>query len=156
MVSIFERSAWSIILVIGLTHWMSTARMIRSETLSLKGMPFVEATRSLGAGDMYIIFRHQLPNILHTVVVSATLMTARAILTESMLSFPGLGMPPHEPSRGNMLTEAQRDVMRGIWWTTLFPGMMIVLTLLSINHLGNRMKNRLVPSREMKATRRYL
>lgn len=75
-------------------------------------------------------------------------MTAHAILTESFLSFLGLGIPPHLPSWGNMINEAQRDIMRGIWWTTLFPGMMIVITVLSINLLGEDLKKRLAPNRE--------
>jgi len=104
----------------------------------------------LGAKDSYIIFRHIMPNLLYIVVVSVTLMTAHAILTESFLSFLGLGIPPHLPSWGNMLNEAQRDIMKGIWWTTIFPGTMIVITVLSINLLGDELKTRLAPNREMR------
>lgn len=148
LVTMFPRSVWTIIMAISLTHWMSTARLVRSDTLSIRQRPFVESAVSLGAGDGYILFRHILPNLLYITVVSVTLMTAHAILTESFLSFLGLGIPPHLPSWGNMLNEAQRDVMRGIWWTTLFPGMMIVITVLSINFLGEDLKRRLAPRRE--------
>ena len=148
LVTMFPRSVWTIIMAISLTHWMSTARLVRSDTLSIRQRPFVESAVSLGAGDGYILFRHILPNLLYITVVSVTLMTAHAILTESFLSFLGLGIPPHLPSWGNMLNEAQRDIMRGIWWTTLFPGMMIVITVLSINFLGEDLKRRLAPRRE--------
>ncbi|OPY50288.1 MAG: nickel transporter permease NikC [Methanosaeta sp. PtaU1.Bin060] len=151
LVTIFERNVWSIILAIAFTHWLSTARLVRSETLSIRQRPFVESAISLGAKDSYVIFRHIMPNLLYIAVVSVTLMTAHAILTESFLSFLGLGIPPHLPSWGNMLNEAQRDIMRGIWWTTIFPGLMIVITVLSINLLGEELKTRLAPNREMRA-----
>ncbi len=148
LVTMFTRNVWTIILAIGLTHWMSTARLVRSETLSIRQRPFVESAVALGARDGYILLRHITPNLLYIAVISVTLMTAHAILTESFLSFLGLGIPPHLPSWGNMLNEAQRDIMRGIWWTTLFPGMMIVITVLSINLLGEDLKKRLAPNRE--------
>ncbi|MDD1762211.1 MAG: ABC transporter permease [Methanothrix sp.] len=147
LVTMFTRSVWTIILAIGLTHWMGTARLVRSEALSIRQRPFVESATSLGAGDGYILYRHIMPNLLYIAIVSVTLMTAHAILTESFLSFLGLGIPPHLPSWGNMLNEAQRDIMQGIWWTTMFPGMMIVITVLSINLLGEDLKKKLAPSR---------
>lgn len=148
LVTMFPRSFWTIIIAIGLTHWMSPARLIRSETLSIRNRNFIESAISLGASDWYILIRHIAPNLLHVLVVSVTLMTAHAILTESFLSFLGLGIPPHLPSWGNMLNEAQRDVMRGVWWTTLFPSIMIITTVLSINILGENLKRRLTPSME--------
>lgn len=148
LVTMFTRNVWTIILAIGLTHWMSTARLVRSEALSIRQRPFVESAVALGAKDSYILLAHIAPNLLYIAVISVTLMTAHAILTESFLSFLGLGIPPHLPSWGNMLNEAQRDIMRGIWWTTLFPGMMIVTTVLSINLLGEDLKKRLAPNRE--------
>jgi ABC-type dipeptide/oligopeptide/nickel transport system permease subunit len=151
LVTMFTRSVWTIILAIALTHWMSTSRLVRSEALSIRQRPFVESAMALGAGDIYILLRHVAPNLLYIAVISVTLMTAHAILTESFLSFLGLGIPPHLPSWGNMLNEAQRDIMRGIWWTAFFPGMMIVITVLSINLLGEDLKKRLAPSREMRA-----
>ena len=150
LVTMFTRNVWTIILAIGLTHWMSTARLVRSEALSIRQRPFVESAVSLGAGDGYILLHHILPNLFYIAMISVTLMTAHAILTESFLSFLGLGIPPHLPSWGNMLNEAQRDIMRGIWWTCLFPGMMIVITVLSINLLGEDLKKRLAPVREMR------
>jgi|ADurb_Gel_02_Slu_FD_contig_111_55486_length_2778_multi_4_in_0_out_0_2 ABC-type dipeptide/oligopeptide/nickel transport system permease subunit len=148
LVTMFTRSVWTIILAIGLTHWMSTARLVRSEALSIRQRPYVESAICLGAKDGYILLRHIAPNLLYIAVISVTLMTAHAILTESFLSFLGLGIPPHLPSWGNMLNEGQRDIMRGIWWTTLFPGLMIVITVLSINLLGEDLKRRLAPNRE--------
>lgn len=150
LVTMFTRSVWSVIIVIGLTHWMSTSRMIRSEALSIKQRPFVEAAIALGAGDFHILRRHILPNLLYILVISVTLMTAHAILTESFLSFLGLGIPPHLASWGNMMNESQRDIMRGIWWTTLFPGIMIVITVLSIYLVGDSLKEKFAPKREIK------
>ena len=146
--SMFGRNIGSIVIAIGITHWISTARLIRSEALSVKKRPFVEATIALGARDSYIMLRHIFPNILYIAIVSVTLMTASSILTESTLSFLGLGIPPHETSWGNMLTDAQRDIMFGIWWTTFFPGLMIVLTVLSITFLGDGLRDILDPRRE--------
>ena len=151
LVTMFPRSVLTIILVIGLTHWMSTSRMIRGESLSLKQRPFVEAAVALGAGNLYIIRKHILPNLVYVLVISVTLMAAPAILTESFLSFLGLGIPAHLASWGNMMNEGQRDIMRGIWWTTLFPGIMIVLTVLSIYLVGDSLKEILVPKREMRS-----
>lgn len=148
LVTMFTRNVWTIILAIGLTHWMSTARLVRSEALSIRQRPFVESAIALGAGDTYLLSRHIMPNLLYIAVVSVTLMTAHAILTESFLSFLGLGIPPHLPSWGNMLNEAQRDIMRGIWWTTLFPGLMIVVTVISINLLGEDLKRKVAPNKE--------
>ncbi|MGB9881161.1 MAG: ABC transporter permease [Methanomassiliicoccales archaeon] len=148
LVTMFPRSFWTIIIAIGLTHWMSPARLIRSETLSIRNRNFVESAVSLGASDWYILIRHIAPNLLHVLVVSVTLMTAHAVLTESFLSFLGLGIPPHLPSWGNMLNEAQRDIMRGVWWTTLFPSIMIITTVLSINILGEDLKRWLTPPME--------
>lgn len=148
LVTMYTRSVWTIVLAIGLTHWMSTARLIRSETLSIRQRPFIESAISLGAGDIYIIFRHVMPNLLYIAIISITLMTAHAILTESFLSFLGLGIPPHLPSWGNMINEAQRDIMRGIWWTVLFPGIMIIIAVLSINLLGDDLKKKFAPGRE--------
>jgi len=148
LVSMFERSIGSIVMAIGLTHWMSTARLIRSEALSLKRRPFIEASVALGARNSYIMLRHLFPNVIHITIVSVTLMTANSILAESMLSFLGLGIPPHETSWGNMLTDAHRDITFGIWWTTLFPGSMIVLTVLSITFIGDGLRGILNPIRE--------
>lgn len=97
LVTMFTRNVWTIILAIGLTHWMSTARLVRSEALSIRQRPFVESAVALGARDSYILLRHIAPNLLYIAVISVTLMTAHAILTESFLSFLGLGIPPHLP-----------------------------------------------------------
>jgi len=150
LATIFPRNIGSIILAIALTQWLSTARLVRSETLSVKQRPFIESAVSLGAKDSYILWKHILPNLLYIAVVSVTLMTAHSILTESSLSFLGLGIPPHQASLGNMLNEAQRDIMRGIWWTSLFPGLMISIIMLCINLLGEDIKTRLAPNREMR------
>ncbi|MCA1916280.1 ABC transporter permease [Methanospirillum hungatei] len=148
LATIFPRSILTIILVISLTHWMSTSRLIRGETLSIKERPFVEAAIALGADDRYIMKRHILPNLYSILVISVTLMAAHAIMMEAMLSFLGLGIPAHMASWGNMLNQAQSDVMRGIWWTSIFPGIMLVATVWSIYRLGEGLKEYLTPHRD--------
>ncbi|ABD39971.1 binding-protein-dependent transport systems inner membrane component [Methanospirillum hungatei JF-1] len=148
LATIFPRSILTIILIISLTHWMSTSRLIRGETLSIKERPFVEAAIALGADDRYIMKRHILPNLYSILVISVTLMAAHAIMMEAMLSFLGLGIPAHMASWGNMLNQAQSDVMRGIWWTSIFPGIMLVATVWSIYRLGEGLKEYLTPHRD--------
>jgi peptide/nickel transport system permease protein len=148
LATIFPRSILTIILIISLTHWMSTSRLIRGETLSIKERPFVEAAIALGADDRYIMKRHILPNLYSILVISVTLMAAHAIMMEAMLSFLGLGIPAHMASLGNMLNQAQSDVMRGIWWTSIFPGIMLVATVWSIYRLGEGLKEYLTPHRD--------
>lgn len=147
LATMFPRSMMTIILVIALTHWMSTSRLMRGETLSVKERPFVEAAVALGAGDRYIMRRHILPNLYSILVISVTLMAAHAVMMEAMLSFLGLGIPAHMASWGNMLNEAQSDIIRGIWWTAIFPGLMLVATVWAIYRFGEGLKVILTPQR---------
>ncbi len=128
---------------------MSTARLMRGETLSIKERTFVEAAIALGADDFYIMRRHILPNLYSILVVSVTLMTAHAVMMEATMSFLGLGIPAHMASWGNMLNEAQRDVLRGIWWTAVFPGIMLIATVWGIYRFGEGLQVMLAPKREV-------
>ncbi|MDE2571116.1 MAG: ABC transporter permease, partial [bacterium] len=121
---------------IGLLSWMGVARLVRAEVLSLRERDFVEAARALGAGGMRIVFRHLLPNALAPVVVAATLAIGDNILTEAGLSFLGLGVQVPTPSWGNMLQDALLPSARSAVWLVLTPGMLIVITLLAFNLLG--------------------
>jgi peptide/nickel transport system permease protein len=125
----------NIMVVIGLTHWMGAARLIRAETLSLKERDFVAAARAQGAGNLRIIFRHILPNALAPVLVWATLGVAGAILVESSLSFLGIGVQPPTPSWGNILT-AGKDNIEFAWWLSVYPGLAILVTVLGYYLLG--------------------
>ncbi len=135
---------WNIMVVIGLTSWMGVARLVRAEFLSLREREFVAAARALGAGDARVIIRHMLPNALVPVMVAATLGVAGAILTESVLSFLGLGVQPPTPSWGNILTAGQANIEIA-WWLSVFPGLAILITVMSYNLLGEGIREAIDP-----------
>ena len=144
IVSIVERSIFNIMLVIGITSWPGLARMVRAEFLSLREQEFVLAAKALGASDSRIIFRHILPNAMAPIIVSATLQIGGAILTESSLSFLGLGIPEPFPSWGSILN-AGRTNLRQAPWITFFPGIFIFLTVLAFNYVGDGLRDALDP-----------
>ncbi|MDE3111867.1 MAG: ABC transporter permease [Chloroflexota bacterium] len=137
-------SVAAIILVLGLLRWMTTARLVRAQFLSLKEREFVEAARCVGARDLRIIVRHLLPNSLAPIIVTATLGVAGAIIAESTLSFLGLGIQPPTPSWGNMLMDATQD-MEMAPWTAIFPGFFIFVAVVSINFVGDGLRDALDP-----------
>ena len=135
VIAILGPNIFNVMCIIGLTSWMGTARLVRAEILSLKEREFILASRALGAGDTSIIFRHLIPNAMGPVIVNGILGIAAAILTETGLSFLGIGVQPPTPSWGNILTDGKATL--GVaWWLTAFPGLMIFLTVLSVNILG--------------------
>lgn len=134
----------SMALIIGGLSWMTTARVVRGEVLSLKEMAFVEAARSLGAGPGRILGRHILPNALGPIVVGATLAVGNAIVIESSMSFLGLGVQPPTPTWGNMLMDAQSS-MTTTPWLTIFPGVAILAVVLAVNFLGDGLQDALDP-----------
>ena len=144
VIAFLEPSIWNIMIIIGLTGWMGVARLVRAEFLSLRGRDFVVAAQSIGVSDQRLIFRHILPNALSPVIVSATLGVAGAILTESALSFLGIGVQPPTPSWGNMLI-AGKQTLGSAWWLSVFPGMAILLTVLGYNLLGEGLRDALDP-----------
>lgn len=144
VIAFIEPSIWNIMIVIGLTSWMGVARLVRAEFLSLKEREFVLAARSLGAGDMRIIFSHIMPNSTSPVFVSAVLGVAAAILVESALSFLGIGVQPPTPSWGNILALG-KDNIEIAWWLSVFPGIAILLTVLSYNLVGEGLRDALDP-----------
>ena len=123
-------------IVIGLTSWMGVARLVRAEVLSVKERVFMTAARARGLSEFRIMFKHLLPHTLNPVIVSATLGIGGAILTESVLSFLGLGVQPPHPSWGNML-ENSLAYMTDAPWMTIIPGLLITLTVLAFNFLGD-------------------
>ena len=133
-----------IVTVIGVLQWMPVARLVRAQFLSLKQKEFVEAARAIGDPDLAIIWRHILPNTLSPVLVSATIGVGGAILTESTLSFLGLGFPPDVPTWGRLLYDAQNFIEIATYWV-FFPGFLIFLTVLSINYIGDGLRDALDP-----------
>ena len=139
IVAVIGQSVTNIILIIGLTGWMGVARLVRAEALSLKEREFIQAARVLGFGDARVMWRHLLPNALSPVLVSATLGIGSAILVESGLSFLGLGVQPPTPSWGNLLIDA-KGTLGVAWWQTVFPGGVILVTVLGFNLLGEGLR----------------
>ena len=133
---IFQPGIVSVILIIGVMGWMETARVTRSGLLSLRESPFVEAARAAGATAGRIIFRHLLPNVSGPIAVATTLGVGRAIIIESAMSFFGVGVQPPAASWGNMLYGAQ-SAMTTQPWLAIAPGMLILLTVLSVNFAGD-------------------
>ena len=133
-----------IVMVIGLLSWMPTSRLVRASFLSTKEKEFVEAAEAMGATRTSRIFRHILPNVMSPIIVAATLGVGAAIITESALSFLGLGFPSDVPTWGSMLYEA-KDRLEFAPHEALFPGMMIFLTVLSINYIGDGLRDALDP-----------
>jgi peptide/nickel transport system permease protein len=137
-------SIWTIMAVIGLTGWMSVARLVRAEFLSLKEREFVLWSQSIGASSYRTILRHILPNAVGPVLVAMTLGIPAAILTESGLSFLGLGVQPPHATWGNILNEGKDAIEIG-WWLSAYPGLAILVTVLSYNLLGEGIRDALDP-----------
>ncbi|GAA3742872.1 peptide/nickel transport system permease protein [Spinactinospora alkalitolerans] len=140
-----------IIAAVAMFSWMNTARLVRASYLSLKEKEFVEAARGIGAGHLRIAVRHILPGALGPIIVTATLGVATAILTESALSFLGLGFQPPEATWGGLLYEAQRPVIAlGHWWRGFFPGAMLFIVVLAVNYVGDGLSDAFEPRRRKK------
>ena len=136
---------WNLILVLGVGQWVTYARIVRADTLSLREKEFVEAARALGDSTASIIFRTILPNILAPLTVIASFNVASVILSEAALSFLGLGVPPSVPTWGSMLAESRDTLLANKWWLAVFPGVAIMLTVLSFNILGDWLRDFLDP-----------
>ncbi len=134
-----------IVLILGLLSWTGVARLVRGQFLGLKNKEFVEAARTLGIGNLRIVFLHILPNTATPIIVAATLLVAGSIISESGLSFLGFGVQPPTPTWGNMLNAAQDEMRKGNWWMAFFPGLMIFLTVISINYIGDGLRDALDP-----------
>jgi len=137
-------SIWTIMAVIGLTGWMSVARLVRAEFLSLREREFVLWSQSIGASAFRIIWRHILPNAIAPVLVAITLGVPAAILAESGLSFLGLGVQPPHATWGNILSEGKDAIEIG-WWLSVYPGLAILVTVLAYNLLGEGIRDALDP-----------
>lgn len=144
VIAFLTPSIFNIMVVIGLTSWMGVTRLVRAEFLSLTDREFVMASRTLGASDARLIFKHLLPNSLTPIIVSAVLGIASAVLLESGLSFLGLGVQAPQASWGNILTDG-KEYIQFAWWLSLFPGLAILLTVLGYNLLGEGLRDALDP-----------
>lgn len=139
-------SVTMIVIIIGVLTWMQVTRLVRAEFFALKEREFVLAARAVGASPVRIMVRHLLPNAVSVLVVSATLLVATAIILEATLSFLGVGLDIlSNPSWGNLLNRSQDGALLGYWWAIVFPGLMIMITCLCVNFLGDALRDALDP-----------
>jgi len=144
VIAFLEPNIWNVMAVIGLTGWPGLTRLVRGECLSIREREFVQAAKVLGLSNIRVMFVHLLPNVMAPILVTATLGIGGAILTESALSFLGLGVQPPTPSWGNILT-AGKDYITMAWWLSLYPGLAILITVLAYNLLGEGLRDVLDP-----------
>ena len=145
LAAIVGPSMWNIVLIFGITYWTRYARVTRGEVLSLKEREFVRLAIVAGCSKFTIMLRHILPNIINTAIVLGSLELGVVIIAEATLSFLGVGVPPPEAAWGLMLADGKQSLMVGRWWLTLFPGLCIMLMVLSANLFGDWLRVKLDP-----------
>jgi peptide/nickel transport system permease protein len=148
MLSQFLDSFWTIIIILSVFGWLGICRLVRGQILSLRNLDFVEATRALGASNSRIMFRHMLPNSLAPLIVAATLAVGEFIISESALSFLGYGIKPPIPTWGNMLSDVNNYFLEHPL-LAFYPGLAILLTVVSINFMGDALRDALDPRLKM-------
>ena len=147
-------SVWTIGLVIGILSWMTFARLVRATFLTVRELDYVSAARALGGSDLRIILKHVLPNVIGPVIVEATLEMGYAIVQESGLSFLGFGIQPPTPSWGNLLNNAQENFTK-YPWLAIFPGLMIFLSIISVNYIGDGLRDAFDPYKVLEKVGEY-
>ncbi|MFD5569936.1 ABC transporter permease [Streptomyces cadmiisoli] len=147
IVAMFRPGVWPVVVSVALTHWLSTARIVRAEVLSLRSSPYIDAAVSGGASRRRVAVRHLLPAVLPQAGLAAVLMVPHAMWHESALSFLGLGMPTHLASLGTLIQGARGSLLAGHWWPTLFPGLFIIVPTLALAGLAGAWRERLNPRR---------
>ncbi|MFI6275498.1 ABC transporter permease [Streptomyces sp. NPDC050988] len=145
IVAMFRPGVWPVVVSVALTHWLSTARIVRAEILLLRSRPYVDAAISGGASRYRVAVRHLLPGVLPQAGLAAVLMVPHAVWHESALSFLGLGLPTHQASLGTLVQSARGSLLAGDWWPTLFPGLCAVAATLAIAGLAGAWRERLNP-----------
>ncbi|MFF2251734.1 ABC transporter permease [Streptomyces sp. NPDC058142] len=147
IVAMFRPGVWPVVVSVALTHWLSTARIVRAEVLSLRSRPYIDAAVSAGSSRRRIAVRHLVPGVLPQAALAAVLMVPHAVWHESALSFLGLGLPAHQASLGTLVQSARGSLLAGGWWPTLFPGLFIIVPTLAIAGLAGAWRERLNPRR---------
>jgi peptide/nickel transport system permease protein len=145
LAAIVGPSMWNIVIILGVTYWTRYARVIRGEVLSLREREFVRLAIVAGCSKWSIMTRHILPNVINSAIVLGSLMLGVVIITEATLSFLGVGVPPPQPAWGLMLSDGKQGLMVGYWWLTVFPGVCIMLMVLSANLIGDWLRVKLDP-----------
>ncbi|MDR1972427.1 MAG: ABC transporter permease [Treponema sp.] len=147
LAALLGANVWNVVFIVGALNWTGVARIVRAETLSLRSREFIDAARALSLNNAEIILRHILPNVLGPIIIYATLGIATGVLSEASLSFLGLGVKPPQPSWGNMLSAAQNmRILSSEWWMWIPPGAMVFLLVLSINFVGDGLRDALDPT----------
>lgn len=152
IVAMFRPGVWPVVVSVAVTHWLSTARIVRAEVLSLRGRPYVDAAVSGGASRWRVAVRHLVPGVLPQAGLAAVLMIPHAMWHESALSFLGLGLPAHQASLGSLVQSARGSLLAGDWWPTLFPGLLLIVPTLAIAGLAGAWRERLNPRRRSELT----
>ncbi|MFD8981903.1 ABC transporter permease [Streptomyces sp. NPDC059564] len=152
IVALFRPGVWPVVVSVALTHWLSTARIVRAEVLSLRGRPYVDAAVSGGASRWRVTVRHLVPGVLPQAGLAAVLMIPHAMWHESALSFLGLGLPAHQASLGTLAQSARGSLLAGDWWPTLFPGLLLIVPTLALAGLAGAWRDRLNPRRRSELT----
>ena len=145
VMSVLGTGVWKIIIILGITYWVGFARLIRGQVISLKEQEFVHAAKAIGGTNFTIIRKHILPNVMSSILVLGTMYIAEFILLEASLTFLGLGVDPTIPSWGGMLADS-RNYITSAWWTSVFPGVAIMLTVLGFNLLGDWLRDKYDPN----------
>ncbi|MFC1230174.1 MULTISPECIES: ABC transporter permease [Streptomyces] len=152
IVAMFRPGVWPVVVSVAATHWLSTARIVRAEVLSLRSRPYIDAAVSGGASRRRVVLRHLLPGVLPQAGLAAVLMIPHAMWHESALSFLGLGLPTHTASLGTLIQGARGTLLAGQWWPTLFPGLFLIIPTLAIAGLAGVWRERINPRRRSELT----
>jgi peptide/nickel transport system permease protein len=135
-----KADVWSLSVVLGLTGWMSMSRVVRTEVLQLRQCEYIAAAKMMGGGFFYLLFRHLAPNFIPSLMFMAVMQFRSAVMTESTLSFIGLGLPLEIISWGSILSLAQSALLTGSWWMVLIPGAFLLVTLVCVTDIGNHLR----------------
>ncbi len=145
MLMVMERGLWQLCVALGITSWVGLCRLIRGETLKVKNMEYIDAARSLGAGDLRILFRHILPNVMYLVIIEVTLEFSSLVMSETVLTYIGLGVEPGTGSWGRMILMADRELPNGIWWNLTGASVFLFALVLAFNLFADALRDALDP-----------
>ncbi len=145
MLMVMERGLWQLCVALGVTSWVGLCRLIRGETLKVKNMEYIDAARALGAGDARILFRHILPNVMYLVIIEVTLEFSSLVMSETVLTYIGLGVEPGTGSWGRMILAADRELPNGIWWNLTGASVFLFALVLAFNLFADALRDALDP-----------
>ncbi len=145
MLMVMERGLWQLCVALGVTSWVGLCRLIRGETLKVKNMEYIEAARALGAGDLRLLFRHILPNVLYLVIIEMTLDFSSLVMSETVLTYIGIGVEPGTGSWGRMIMMADRELPNAIWWNLTGASIFLFVLVLAFNLFADALRDAMDP-----------